>query len=38
VRVATGLDYAEAAPVTGVHTGAGNGETLSVTIEVQQQQ
>jgi transglutaminase-like putative cysteine protease len=38
VRVATGLDYAEAAPVTGVHQGAAEGERLSVTIEVQPQQ
>ena len=37
VRVATGLDYAEAAPVTGVHAGGGSGETLSVAIQVQQQ-
>jgi transglutaminase-like putative cysteine protease len=36
VRVATGLDYAEAAPVTGVHRSAGGGETLDVAIQVQQ--
>ncbi len=38
VRVATGLDYGEAAPVTGIHAGAASGETLAVSIEVQQQQ
>ncbi|WP_460272217.1 transglutaminase family protein [Celeribacter sp. ULVN23_4] len=37
VRVATGLDYKEAAPVTGTRYG-GAGETLSVEIEVSQQQ
>lgn len=37
VRVATGLDYAEAAPVTGMQVG-GSGEVLSVAIEVAQQQ
>jgi len=36
VRVATGLDYAEAAPVTGTRFG-GTGEVLSVEIEVAQQ-
>lgn len=36
VRVATGLDYAEAAPVIGTRIG-GMGETLSVAIEVVQQ-
>ncbi|MBL3553121.1 transglutaminase family protein [Rhodovulum sulfidophilum] len=36
VRVATGLDYAEAAPVTGSRMG-GSGEALSVEIEVAQQ-
>ena len=36
VRVATGLDYGEAAPVTGTRIG-GVGETLSVAIEVAQQ-
>jgi transglutaminase-like putative cysteine protease len=36
VRVATGLDYDEAAPVRGRRTGTG-GETLSVTVEVAQQ-
>jgi len=36
VRVATGLDYAEAAPVTGTRMG-GSGEVLSVEIEVAQQ-
>lgn len=37
VRVATGLDYTEAAPVTGTRIG-GAGEVLSVAIEVAQQQ
>ncbi|AJE46199.1 transglutaminase family protein [Celeribacter indicus] len=37
VRVATGLDYKGAAPVTGTQIG-GAGETLSVEIEVAQQQ
>ena len=36
VRVATGLDYTEAAPVTGTRTGGGH-ELLDVTIEVAQQ-
>lgn len=36
VRVATGLDYSEAAPVTGTRVG-GAGEALSVEIEVAQQ-
>lgn len=36
VRVATGLDYAEAAPVSGSYTG-GTGETLSVNIHIAQQ-
>lgn len=36
VRVATGLDYTEAAPVTGTQVG-GEGETLSVAIDVAQQ-
>ena len=36
VRVATGLDYAEAAPVSGTRYG-GAGESLSVTVEVAQQ-
>lgn len=36
VRVATGLDYSEAAPVTGTRIG-GEGETLDVAIEVAQQ-
>ncbi len=36
VRVATGLDYAEAAPVTGTRFG-GTGENLTVSIEVAQQ-
>lgn len=37
VRVATGLDYAQAAPVVGTRNG-GEGESLSVTVEVAQQQ
>lgn len=37
VRVATGLDYTEAAPVSGRHYGNA-GETLSVALEVIQQQ
>ncbi|MEL7176407.1 MAG: transglutaminase family protein [Pseudomonadota bacterium] len=37
VRVATGLDYTEAAPVSGRHYGSA-GETLSVSVEVMQQQ
>ena len=36
VRVATGLDYADAAPVTGTRIG-GAGEALDVQIEVAQQ-
>ena len=36
VRVATGLDYAEAAPVSGTRQG-GAGEALDVTVEVAQQ-
>jgi transglutaminase-like putative cysteine protease len=36
VRVATGLDYAEAAPVSGSYVG-GSGEALAVRIEVAQQ-
>jgi len=36
VRVATGLDYSDAAPVTGLRTG-GAGEALSVQIGVAQQ-
>lgn len=36
VRVATGLDYAEAAPISGLHFGEGEGEKLSVDIQVQQ--
>ncbi|MBI1418904.1 MAG: transglutaminase family protein [Limimaricola sp.] len=36
VRVATGLDYAEAAPVSGMRFGAA-GEKLSVQVQVQQQ-
>lgn len=36
VRVATGLDYREAAPVTGMHFG-GVDEELLVTLQIQQQ-
>jgi transglutaminase-like putative cysteine protease len=36
VRVATGLDYAEAAPVTGTRFGLA-AESLTVTVEVQKQ-
>ena len=36
VRVATGLDYAEAAPVVGIHLGESAGESLAVAIDVQQ--
>lgn len=36
VRVATGLDYSDAAPVTGLRIG-GDGEALTVQIEVVQQ-
>jgi len=36
VRVATGLDYREAAPVTGMHFGGG-GEEMLVSVRVQQQ-
>lgn len=36
VRVATGLDYAEAAPVTGIRIG-GTAESLAVEIEVAEQ-
>ena len=36
VRLATGLDYFEAAPVSGMRFGA-SGERMSVTVEVQQQ-
>ena len=36
VRVATGLDYLDAAPISGLRFGPGS-ETLNVDIEVQQQ-
>ncbi|MBF9041705.1 transglutaminase family protein [Rhodobacterales bacterium HKCCE4037] len=36
VRVATGLDYAEAAPIAGLHYGA-EGEAMAVDIQVAQQ-
>ena len=35
VRIATGLDYAEAAPVSGILMGT-QGESLSVTLQIQQ--
>ena len=35
VRVATGLDYRDAAPVSGLRIGSGGGENLSVTISVE---
>ncbi|MGI9373839.1 MAG: transglutaminase-like domain-containing protein, partial [Hyphomicrobiales bacterium] len=35
VRVATGLDYRDAAPISGVRTGVG-GESMHVEIQVQQ--
>ncbi|MEM1429538.1 MAG: transglutaminase family protein [Pseudomonadota bacterium] len=38
VRVATGLDYSEAAPVNGIHLGEDPGERLTVAIDVQQMQ
>ncbi|SFC51607.1 transglutaminase family protein [Tropicimonas isoalkanivorans] len=36
VRVATGLDYSEAAPISGLHTGEPEGEAIDVDIQVQQ--
>ena len=36
VRVATGLDYAEAAPIHGLRFGNSTGESLNVDIQVQQ--
>ncbi|MBY4892526.1 transglutaminase family protein [Rhodobacteraceae bacterium N5(2021)] len=36
VRVASGLDYSEAAPISGLHYGA-SGEAMSVDIQVAQQ-
>jgi transglutaminase-like putative cysteine protease len=36
VRIATGLDYNEAAPVRGLRIGAGGGEQLAVNVQVQQ--
>lgn len=36
VRVATGLDYGEAAPIAGIHYGA-EGEAMAVDIQVAQQ-
>lgn len=36
VRIATGLDYYEAAPVRGLRIGAGGGEQLAVNVQVQQ--
>jgi transglutaminase-like putative cysteine protease len=37
VRVATGVDYSDAAPVTGTRIGGGTAETLAVQIQVAQQ-
>lgn len=37
VRVATGLDYTEAAPISGLRMGDHGTETLSVAIQIQQQ-
>lgn len=37
VRVATGLDYSEAAPLSGTRFGAAGGERLTVSVAVQQQ-
>lgn len=37
VRVATGVDYSDAAPVTGTRIGGGAAETLAVQIQVAQQ-
>jgi transglutaminase-like putative cysteine protease len=37
VRVATGLDYREAAPIAGITFGRGN-EAMTVTLQVQQVQ
>lgn len=37
LRVATGLDYREAAPVSGLRIGGAGGEALSIDIQVQQQ-
>jgi len=37
VRVATGRDYAEAAPITGISFGGGTEDRLSVELEVLQQ-
>lgn len=37
VRVATGLDYAEAAPISGLRMGDHGAETMAVEIAVQQQ-
>ena len=36
VRIATGLDYHDAAPVRGLRFGAGGGEQLAVNVQVQQ--
>ena len=35
IRVATGLDYKEAAPISGMRFGDGN-ETMTVELQVQQ--
>ncbi|NDR58257.1 transglutaminase family protein [Aliiruegeria sabulilitoris] len=36
VRIATGRDYAEAAPISGLHFGDSAGESLAVSLQVQQ--
>lgn len=36
VRIASGLDYHDAAPVRGLRIGAGGGEQLTVNVQVQQ--
>lgn len=36
VRVATGLDYSEASPISGMRFGGSNDENLLVTLQVQQ--
>jgi transglutaminase-like putative cysteine protease len=35
VRIATGLDYSQAAPISGMTLG-GSGELIDVTVQVQQ--
>ena len=36
VRIATGLDYAQASPISGLTMG-GSGESINVDVQVQQQ-